>query len=147
MTPDPVAAPGPRPPESILPMPPQQLVDALTRAVAVADTAARRDAVSAVVATDPTFIDAWAALAELGRDPVEAYAAARVGYHRGLDALRKNGWRGSGEVRWSQPGNRGFLRCLSLLAQAAGQIGEHDEQQRCELFLVQLDPSWPPASR
>ncbi len=147
MAPDPIAAPGPRPPETVLPLPPRQSIEALATAVAVADPSERRDAVSAVVAGDPTFIDAWAALAELGRDPVEAYAAARVGYHRGLDALRKNGWRGSGEVRWNQPPNRGFLRCLSLLAEAAARIGEHDEQQRCELFLRQLDPTWPPASR
>ena len=40
---------------------------------------------------------AWAELAEeadaAGRE-IEAYAFARVGYHRGLDRLRKSGWRG-----------------------------------------------------
>jgi hypothetical protein len=68
-----------------------------------------------------------------------------VGYHRGLDALRANGWRGSGYVRWEAPSNRGFLRCLSGLAQMAAAIGETAEAERCELFCAQLDPSWTPA--
>jgi hypothetical protein len=65
-----------------------------------------------------------------------------VGYHRGLDALRAHGWRGSGYVRWSAPSNRGFLRCLSGLAHMAAEIGEVAEAERCELFCAQLDPSW-----
>jgi hypothetical protein len=76
---------------------------------------------------------------------VERYAAHRVGYHRGLDRLRANGWRGSGYVRWQHPENRGFLRALHGLATAAGGIGETDEAERCELFLRQLDPEWPPS--
>ena len=67
---------------------------------------------------------AWAALAGLGRDDIERYAAFRVGYHRGLDALRANGWRGSGYVRWADETNRGFLRCLRGLQQMAAAIGE-----------------------
>ena len=83
--------------------------------------------VSAVVARWPRFLDAWARLGELARDDVEAYAAFRVGYHRGLDRLRQNGWRGSGSVRWSHPENQGFLRALHGLETAAGRIGETDE--------------------
>ncbi len=100
----------------------------------------RRDAVADVVRTYPAWPAAWAALGELARDDVEAYACFRVGYHRGLDQLRQAGWRGSGYVRSAHPGNRGFLRCLAGLAGAAAAIGEAAEHERCELFLQQLDP-------
>jgi Protein of unknown function (DUF3151) len=102
----------------------------------------RRDAVAAVAARDPGCLQAWAALAELTSDPVESYAYARVGYHRGLDALRAAGWRGSGYVRWRHDPNRGFLRSLDALRAAAGELGERDEEKRCDLFLRQLDPEW-----
>jgi Protein of unknown function (DUF3151) len=61
-----------------------------------------------------------------------------------LDALRANGWRGSGYVRWSEPSNQGFLRALSGLGAMAAAIGEHDEAERCSQFLAQLDPHGPP---
>jgi hypothetical protein len=83
----------------------------------------------------------WALLAEraLGKDTpeatIEAYAYARVGYHRGLDALRRSGWRGSGPVPWEHEPNRGFLRALWALSVAAGRIGETEEQERCAQFL------------
>jgi Protein of unknown function (DUF3151) len=102
----------------------------------------RRAAVAAVAAQDPHCLQAWADLAELSADPIDRYAFARVGYHRGLDALRAAGWRGSGYVRWRHESNRGFLRSLHLLQLAAGAIGEDDEEIRCELFLRQLDPEW-----
>ena len=102
----------------------------------------RREAVAAVAARDPRCLAAWADLAELADDPIAQYAYARVGYHRGLDALRAAGWRGSGYVRWQHEPNRGFLRSLDALRQAAGAIGEADEEQRCALFLRQLDPEW-----
>jgi len=102
----------------------------------------RRAAVAEVAARDPRCLQAWAALAELANDPIEKYAYARVGYHRGLDALRASGWRGSGYVRWRHESNRGFLRSLDALRVAAASIGEVDEEQRCELFLRQLDPGW-----
>jgi Protein of unknown function (DUF3151) len=91
-----------------------------------------------IAAKFPTFSLAWALLAEealAGGRPVEAYAYARTGYHRGLDALRRNGWKGHGPVPWSHEPNRGFLRCLAALAQAAGIIGESDEENRCWTFL------------
>ena len=78
------------------------------------------------------------------RAAVEAYAAFRVGYHRGLDRLRQSGWRGTGYVRWEHETNRGFLRALEGLRAAAATIGETDEAERCDLFLHQLDPTWPP---
>jgi hypothetical protein len=105
----------------------------------------RREAVSDVVRSFPQWPDAWAALGELARDDVEAYACFRVGYHRGLDALRRAGWRGSGYVRWAHPPNRGFLRCVEGLRVAAGALGETGEEDRCASFLRQLDPTWPPA--
>lgn len=84
---------------------------------------------------------AWARLAELAlaegteTSDVRAYAFARTGYHRGLDALRRNGWRGSGPVPWEHEPNRGFLRALWALSVAADRIGETDEAQRCAQFL------------
>ena len=108
------------------------------------EPADRRSAIAAVVARWPRFLDGWARLGEYARDDVEAYAAFRVGYHRGLDRLRQGGWRGSGFVRWTHPDNRGFLRALAGLQRMAAAIGERDEADRCAQFLRQLDPSWPP---
>jgi hypothetical protein len=91
-----------------------------------------------VAAACPTSSLAWATLAEDaladGRT-VEGYAYARTGYHRALDSLRKNGWRGQGPVPWEHEPNRGFLRALAALAKAAGAIGETDEERRCTEFL------------
>jgi hypothetical protein len=134
---------GRRPPETELPQAPASLARALSDALAQ-PVRQRRRAVAEVVASDPAFLDGWAALGALARDPVEAYACFRVGYHRGLDALRAAGWRGSGLVRWTRPANRGFLRCLHGLARAAEALGETDEARRCQVFLRQLDPAWPP---
>ena len=102
-------------------------------------------AVATVVAAHPRFLDAWSRLGILTDDPVESYAYFRIGYHRGLDTLRASGWRGSGFVRWRQPTNRGFLRALAGLGDAAARIGEADEVERVGQFLTQLDPDWPPA--
>ena len=132
------------PPETILPDEPSEERHRLEQARALPE-AQRRAALAAVAADNPRSSAAWAALGDCGRDDVEAYAAYRVGYHRGLDALRGNGWRGSGYVRWEHPSNRGFLRSLAGLARQAAAIGEDDEAERCRLFLRQCDPSWPPA--
>jgi hypothetical protein len=131
------------PPETILEPEPPEVTKALAEALAEPE-GRRREAVAAVVARNPRFLDGWARLGELGRDDVESYAAFRVGYHRGLDRLRQSGWRGSGYVRWSNPTNRGFLRALAGLQALAARIGEVDEEERCAQFLRQLDPSWPP---
>lgn len=88
----------------------------------------------------------WAELAEdaLGRgDDIGGYAFARVGYHRGLDALRRNGWKGFGPVPWSHESNRGFLRCVAALARAADRIGEVPEAERCRQLLADCDPTAP----
>src|SRR5438874_13776277 len=131
-------------PETVLAPEPGEVLAALDDALA-GPPEKRREAVAAVVERWPRFLDGWARLGELARDEVEAYAYFRVGYHRGLDRLRQSGWRGSGYVRWRHEENRGFLRALDGLRDAAGAIGERDEEERCALFLRQLDPSWPPA--
>jgi hypothetical protein len=135
---------GSAPPDTILPAPPAAAATRLAKALEVPATA-RRDAVADVVRAFPEWSEAWAALGDEARDDVEAYACFRVGYHRGLDALRKAGWKGSGFVRWAHPANRGFLRCVDGLRAAAAAIGESAEEERCALFLRQLDPTWPPA--
>ena len=128
-------------PETILDPPPPEVATALERAESL-PLEERREAVANVAGRDPRCLQAWADLAELAHNPIEQYAYARVGYHRGLDALRAAGWRGSGYVRWRHQTNRGFLRSLDALRGAAKAIGEVDEEQRCELFLRQLDPEW-----
>jgi hypothetical protein len=127
------------PPETVLDREPSDALAALDAALRVPPDR-RRDAVADVVVRWPTSLDAWARLGELARDDVEAYACFRVAYHRGLDRLRQNGWRGSGYVRWAHEENRGFLRGLAGLQHAAAAIGEADEQRRCAEFLHQLDP-------
>ncbi len=129
-------------PEVVLPEDDPQIANALEEALFSED---ERTAVAALVSGDPTFIAGWAHLSEVGRDPIERYAYARVGYHRGLDALRRNGWGGNGFVRWQHPSNRGFLTCLVRLREAAREIGEQEEVDRIEQFLQDLDPDWDDA--
>jgi hypothetical protein len=127
------------PGETVLEPEPADALAALDAALAT-PIEQRRDAVAAVCARWPRFLDAWARLGELGRDDVERYAYYRVGYHRGLDRLRQSGWRGSGYVRWAHETNRGFLRALDGLRASAEAIGETDEAARCAEFLQQLAP-------
>jgi hypothetical protein len=133
------------PAEVTLPHQPEGARSGLAAALAAAESG-RRAAVAEVAARWPTFLDAWAQLARLARDDVEAYAYARVGYHRGLDALRGAGWRPGSRVRWSQEENRGFLRALDALRAAAEAIGEDEEAQRCARFLTDLDPGVEPGA-
>ncbi|WP_211369814.1 DUF3151 domain-containing protein [Nonomuraea turkmeniaca] len=91
-----------------------------------------------VAARFPAFPAAWAALAEeyfAQGHAVTSYAFARTGYHRGLDQLRRSGWKGHGPIPWEHAPNRGFLRCLYALSRAAQAIGEKDEAERCLQFL------------
>ena len=97
-----------------------------------------------VAAAHPTASVAWASLAEdaLADDKaITAYAYARTGYHRGLDQLRRNGWKGFGPVPYAHQPNQGFLRCVAALARAADAIGETDEYARCLDLLDDCDPS------
>ncbi len=105
-----------------------------------------------VAAQNPAASIAWAALAEaaleraadaaepINHDVVAAYAFARTGYHRGLDLLRRNGWKGFGPVPWEHEPNRGFLRSVAALAKAARVVGETDEYARCLDLLEDCDP-------
>jgi hypothetical protein len=127
------------PPETILP-PPSPALEAALRHAAASPESDRRRILTEAVRIDPRSPDVWAELGSITSDPVERYAYFRVGYHRGLDALRANGWRGSGYVRAVHPTNRGFLACLIGLADAAERLGEADETERCRLFVRQLDP-------
>ena len=91
-----------------------------------------------VAAKFPWYSAAWATLAERAfqqGEVVQAYAYARTGYHRGLDQLRRAGWRGQGPIPWQHEPNRGFLRALHTLGQAAAAIGETEEAERCRDFL------------
>jgi hypothetical protein len=116
------------PPETLLPDNPDARA-----ALATADDPAT------VAARYPSYCAAWAALAERALaddDAVTAYAFARTGYHRGLDQLRRAGWKGYGPVPWAHEPNQGFLRALAALALAAAAIGEDEEAQRCQVFLA-----------
>lgn len=128
------------PPETRLPAFDSEAIKALNVALN-AGVDQRRESVCAVVAKYPTFLEGWATIGDLSSRGIDAYMAYRVGYHRGLDTLRANSWRGSGYVRWGEETNRGFLRCLAGLAKNAREIGELSEAVRCEQFLVQCDPS------
>lgn len=110
-----------------------------------------------VIVSVPTSSLAWAELAEDALRSVDAtaaqnsddhldaavaaYAYAQTGYHRGLDALRANGWKGWGRVPWSHEPNRGVLRAIAALALAARAIGENNEYDRCRKLLEDSDPS------
>jgi hypothetical protein len=100
--------------------------------------------VASIVVSHPSSSLAWALLADeaWGRGAtLESYAYARVGYHRGLDALRKAGWRGAGPVPWSHEPNRGVLRSLFALRRAAEAIEEPGEPERLTQFLDGADPA------
>jgi Protein of unknown function (DUF3151) len=120
--------------------PPPTLLPADQAATELADGGAP----AAVVRRHPQSPAAWAALADeargQGADDVTVYAYARVGYHRSLDQLRRNGWKGHGPVPWAHEPNRGFLRCLATLALSARAIGENDEWERCSDFLRDSSP-------
>ncbi len=94
-----------------------------------------------IVSANPTSSLCWALLAERSlqldtpEGNVAAYAYARTGYHRGLDLLRRSGWKGVGPIPWEHAPNRGFLRALWALSVAAGRIGDVVEQERCAQFL------------
>ncbi len=99
---------------------------------------------ASVAARFPASCAAWAALAERAMaagDAVAAYAYARTGYHRGLDQLRRAGWKGYGPIPWEHEPNRGFLRALHMLGTAAAAIGEDDEAERCAGFLRESSPA------
>ena len=121
--------------------PPPTLLPTDPAAAEIESGAQARD----VVRRHPESPVAWATLAEesladADEDDVTAYAYARVGYHRSLDMLRRNGWKGHGPVPWEHEPNRGFLRALAALSEAAARIGEQHEHERCDQFLRDSSP-------
>ncbi|MBF4606196.1 DUF3151 domain-containing protein [Curtobacterium sp. VKM Ac-1393] len=130
-------------PENLLPNPstnPSTLLPAEPEVTAALDADAP---VASVVVSHPSSSLAWALLADEAWErgaALESYAYARVGYHRGLDALRGAGWRGAGPVPWSHEPNRGVLRALFALRRAAEAIGEPGEPERLTAFLNGADP-------
>jgi hypothetical protein len=133
--------------QNLMPEPPATLLPADDAAEAAVRAAAQADsdkAYAEAAANHPAYSGAWAALAAralAGGEPVAAYAYARTGYHRGLDQLRRSGWKGHGPVPWSHEPNRGFLRSLHVLGRAADEIGETDEAARCAQFVRDCDPA------
>jgi len=126
--------------ENLLPGPPPTHLPEDPGAAALAAGADPTD----VAAKYPAASLAWAELAEralAAGEAVPAYAFARTGYHRGLDALRRSGWKGHGPVPWEHEPNRGFLRALHALGAAATAIGEQDEAERCRTFLAESSPA------
>ena len=98
-----------------------------------------------VVRRHPASPAAWAAMAQQAatRRPTTSRSTRTPGsgYHRSLDMLRRNGWKGHGPVPWEHEPNRGFLRCLALLALSARAIGEAEEWERCSTFLRDSSPA------
>ena len=127
--------------ETVLDPEPDEALAAIAAALA-GPAAGRRDALREVAGRWPACLEAWARLGDAAEDDVAAYACYRVAYHRGLDRLRRAGWRGSGYVRWAHPENRGFLLGLVGLGRAAAALGESDEVARVSAFRRQLDPDW-----
>jgi hypothetical protein len=132
---------GPAP--VLLPDDPREATAALEGALREAEPG---EALRSVAARWPSFVEAWARLGErayrAGRD-VEAFAFFRTGYHRGLDRLRQNGWRGMGHVPWAHAPNRGVLRAIRGLMLASAALGEAEEARRCRQLLLDSDPSDP----
>ncbi len=119
-------------------MPPTRLPEDPAASALAAGSSAR-----SLVPAHPASSLVWAVLAEqalAADDAVAAYAYARTGYHRGLDQLRRAGWRGQGPIPWEHEPNHGFLRALAALARAARVIGESDEEARCAGFLRDSTP-------
>ena len=123
--------------------PPETTIEEAPGSLEALASATSTEDVAAVAARYPECLTAWAALGEAALEQgrvVEAYAFFRVGYHRGLDRIRRAGWRGNGKVPWAHEANRGFLRSLRGLSSAAAAIGEDAEATRCADFFAQLVP-------
>ena len=110
------------------------------------------DITVATALTHPESPVVWATLAENAiaaaasdADKVAAYAMARTGYHRSLDRLRANGWKGWGPVPFAHQPNQGVLRAIAALALASKMIDDEGEYDRCRQMLSDADPDSVPA--
>ena len=122
-----------------------RLPQELASSIPIEGAAESRESLEAAVSENLKDSGAWAALAEVllaEGQSVQAYACARTGYHRGLDALRGNGWRGTGPVPWDHEPNQGVLRAIGALVQTARALGEDDEVVRCLNLLHDCDPAF-----
>jgi|TARA_B100000902_G_scaffold26900_1_gene32425 hypothetical protein len=138
-------------PETILPAEDSEILDGIEEALSSGSPSETNDPfiISQVinkllklVEAYPDSIAIWTQLGVLSPERMKGYAFFRLAYHRGLDALRKNGWRGSGFVRWEHPSNQSFLRALHGLQMLSKEIGDDEEAARCHHFLFQLEPRW-----
>ncbi|MDO4928884.1 MAG: DUF3151 domain-containing protein [Corynebacterium sp.] len=109
---------------------------------------AQLEATAENVIAHPEVPALWAGLAAQALDdaqsPAElatAYAYARTGYHRSLDTLRANGWKGWGPVPFEHEPNQGVLRAIAMLALASRAIGDTGEYDRCRQMLSDADPA------
>jgi hypothetical protein len=130
--------------ENLLGVPETRLADEPEVAARIRNADGDHDTLGAIAADHPQSSLVWALLADsayVQGDRIASYAFARVGYHRGLDSLRKSGWKGQGPVPWSHEPNRGVLRSLYALRRAAAAIGEEDEVSRLTAFLRDADPT------
>ena len=131
------------PPAVQLPPEDPAAVAALEQALQAVDSGA---ALREVAGRWPGFVEVWARLAEQALragQTVEAYAFARTGYHRGLDLLRRSGWRGLGPIPWAHQPNQGVLRAIQALMQTSAALGDQPEADRCRQLLLDSDPSDP----
>ncbi|MBM7412916.1 hypothetical protein JOE38_002739 [Clavibacter michiganensis] len=130
--------------ENLLGVPETRLADEPEVAARIQNADGDHDTLGAIAADHPQSSLVWALLADsayVQGDRIASYSFARVGYHRGLDSLRKSGWKGQGPVPWSHEPNRGVLRSLYALRRAAAAIGEEDEVSRLSAFLRDADPT------
>ena len=130
-----------RPPETVIDPEPAEAIAALAEAESAADPIA---AIGSVCTQWPTFLAAWASLGDAVAEPALKYAAYRTGYHRGLDKLRASGGVAAGMSAGNTRPTGAFFALAGLQATAAA-IGESAEDERCAIFLRQLDPEWPPS--
>ena len=133
-------------PETVLEPEPDDALDALRAALpARSKVAATRCPTCA--AAGRGVLDAWARLAQLARDDVEAYAYFRSAI---TAASTGCGSRAGGDPAMSAGSTRPTAdSCAALegLRSAAEPIGEADEASRCDEFLYQLDPGMGSALR
>ncbi|KQV06906.1 DUF3151 domain-containing protein [Leifsonia sp. Root112D2] len=130
--------------DNLLGVPETRLADEPEVRQALADAGRDTGRLREIAAAHPSSPLAWAMLADAvyrPHDALESYAYARVGYHRGLDALRRAGWKGQGPIPWAHAPNRGVLRSLFALRRAADAIGEVGEVTRLTDFLRGADPA------
>ena len=129
-------------PETVIPSEELAVLEGIAEAESCNNVSASLASLLELAESHPASIAVWRKLGDLCENRMEAYAYYRLAYHRGLDSLRHNGWRGSGFVRWEHKTNRHFLVALDGLKTLSEEIGDSEEATRCFHFLLQLEPNW-----